>query len=59
MGYNALLYKIILIIGYVIGLYLATSMAMALELGKNQMDLIVNDDISYYCQKFLRRSTSE
>lgn len=37
MGYNSLLRKITLIIGDVIGLYLFTSMAMAmaLERGKN------------------------
>ena len=40
MGYNSLLRKIILIIGDIICLYLATSIAMALELGNKQTDKI-------------------
>ena len=40
MGYSSLMRKVVLIIGDVISLYLATSMAMLLELGKNQTDKI-------------------
>lgn len=40
MGYNSLLRKIILIIGDIICLYLATSIAMVLELGNKQTDKI-------------------
>ena len=40
MGYNSLLRKIVLIIGDIICLYLATSIAMALELGNKQTDKI-------------------
>ena len=40
MGYSSLLRKIILIVGDVICLYLATSVAMALELGQKQMDKV-------------------
>ncbi|WP_337366052.1 hypothetical protein, partial [Phascolarctobacterium sp.] len=40
MEYNSLFRKIILIFGDVICLYLATSIAMALELGENQTDKI-------------------
>ncbi|MTT83115.1 hypothetical protein GMD13_08930, partial [Phascolarctobacterium faecium] len=38
--YSSLLRKIILIIGDIICLYLATSIAMALELGNKQTDKI-------------------
>ena len=40
MGYNSLLRKIVLIIGDIICLYLATSIAMVLELGNKQTDKI-------------------
>lgn len=40
VGYNSLLRKIILIIGDIFCLYLATSIAMALELGNKQTDKI-------------------